>query len=49
MEPIPNAPQKVVLADGEPRLSPAGTYVLVTDFCGEFFIGLMLEDKDGNH
>lgn len=48
MEPIADAPQKVVLADGVPRLSPAGTYVLATDFCGEFFIGLMLEDKDGN-
>lgn len=48
MEPIPDAPQEVVFADGVPRLSPAGTYVLATDFCGEFFIGLMLEDKDGN-
>ena len=48
LEPIAEAPQKVVFANGEPRLSPAGTYVLATDFCGEFFIGLMLEDKDGN-
>ena len=48
LEPIADAPQKVVFADGEPRLSPAGTYVLATDFCGDFFIGLMLEDKDGN-
>lgn len=48
MEPIPDAPQKVVLIDGNPRLSPACCYVLATDFDGEFFIGLMLEDKEGN-
>lgn len=48
MEPIPEAPQEVVFINGEPRLSPAGCYVLATDFVGDFFIGLMLEDKNGN-
>ena len=48
MEPMPDAPQEVVFVDGNSRLSPAGCYVLGTDFVGEFFIGLMLEDKNGN-
>lgn len=48
LSPIPDAHQKIVSINGEARLSPADCYVLGTDFVGEFFIGLMLEDKDGN-
>ena len=47
MEPVPDTPQEIVLIEGEGRLSPLGSYVLATDFVGEFFIGLMLEDEDG--
>ena len=47
MEPTPTAPQKSIYVDGFMRTSANNSYILATDFGGEYYIELFKEDSKG--
>lgn len=47
MEPIPEAKPRPVYVNGIRRMPPANTYILATDFAGEFGLVLYREGIDG--
>ena len=48
IEPVPDAPPVPVYVDGDERMPAPDQYILATEFVGEFYVGLYLEDVDGN-
>ena len=47
-EPVPDAQPRFVHVNRGKQMSPANSYILATDFIGEFWISLYREDPDGN-
>lgn len=48
METIPDAPQKSIYVWGYKRTSARNSYIVATDFAGEYFIKLFKEDSNGD-